>query len=65
MKRTKLLLASLESQGCKLRRTTNGWWIGFPNGKSGTFHLSPSDRRAEANFRAIVRRNGVVWPFDS
>lgn len=64
MKRYAALAASLEGQGCRMRRKTSGWWVGFPNGQSTMFHFTPSDHRAEKNLRACIRRNGLVWPFD-
>lgn len=63
-KRVSALVSSLESQGCKVKRTSSGWWVGFPNGLSTSFHLTPSDHRSEKNLRGTIRRNGLEWPFD-
>ena len=49
-------------QNCKVKRTTKGYWIGFPNGQSTTIHCSASDHRARKNARAIIEKNGCVWP---
>jgi hypothetical protein len=47
-----------------MKRKRSGWWVGFPNGATTAFHLTPSDHRADLNLRATIRRNGLVWPFD-
>lgn len=65
MKRYAALAASLEAQGCTMKRKHCGWWVGFPDGITSTsFHLTPSDHRADKNLRASIRRAGLVWPFD-
>lgn len=64
MRRYAALAASLEAQGCRMKRKRSGWWVGFPNGATTAFHLTPSDHRADLNLRATIRRNGLVWPFD-
>jgi hypothetical protein len=48
-----------------MKRKHCGWWVGFPDGITSTsFHLTPSDHRADKNLRASIRRAGLVWPFD-
>ena len=64
MKRYAALAASLAAQGCTMKRKSCGWWVGFPNGQTTMFHLTPSDHRADMNLRACIRRNGMEWPFD-
>lgn len=63
-KRKKIILASLEAQACRTKRTTKGYMIYFPNGDMATMHLTDSDYRAEKNMRARVLRAGLSWPFD-
>ena len=59
----KRLVEHLEKvQHCKVKRTTKGYWVGFPNGNSTTLHLTCSDPRAIKNVRAIVLKNGCAWP---
>jgi hypothetical protein len=62
MKDVKKLVALLEKQGCKTKPTKAGYWIGFPNGQSTSFHLTSSDPRTLANVKACVIRNGCTWP---
>lgn len=58
------VVKDLEQQGCVVRRTTNGYWVGFPDGKkSATIHLSASDKRSTMNFRAFVLAAGLKWNF--
>lgn len=65
-KRRRILLVSLEKQGCNIERRKNGWFIKFPNNKDTlTIHVSPSDHRAEMNTRSRVLRAGLEWPFDT
>lgn len=65
LKRHKIILSSLESQGCRIKETTKGWLIFFPDGESTMgLHKTDSDHRAEANNRARVLRAGLTWPFD-
>lgn len=59
------VLKSLEAQGCTLRPVSNGTWVGFPNGKSTTFHRTESDHRSALNQRARVKAAGLTWPFDN
>lgn len=61
----KILVTSLENEGCTVRQTKKGYLIQFPNGESTTFHKTLSDHRALLNIRAYIRRNGCSWPFDS
>lgn len=63
-KRTRVILASLEAQGARLKPTTKGWLVFFADGSSMVVHKSESDHRAEANTRARVLRAGLEWPFD-
>lgn len=63
-KRLKIILVSLERQGCGVERKNKGWFIKFPNGDSTMIHTSDSDHRAEKNTRARVLRAGLQWPFD-
>ena len=63
-KRTRIILASLESQGARVKQTTKGWLVFFDDGSSMVVHKSESDHRAEANTRARVLRAGLKWPFD-
>ena len=65
-KRTRVILASLESQGARVKQTTKGWIVFFPDEEKSSMvvHKSESDHRAEANTRARVLRAGLKWPFD-
>lgn len=63
-KRIKALLADLERQGATIKPTTKGWQVLCPAGGIVTLHGSPSDRRAENNLRAEIRKRGLEWPFD-
>jgi hypothetical protein len=65
-KRIKIILASLTAQGARVKETTKGWIVFFPDEAktSMTMHKSESDHRAEANNRARVLRAGLTWPFD-
>lgn len=63
-KRTRIILASLENQGARIKPTTKGWMIRFADGSSTVVHKTESDPRAEANTRARVLRAGLSWPFD-
>lgn len=63
-KRTRVILASLESQGARVKPTTKGWLVFFEDGSSMVVHQSDSDPRAEANTRSRVLRAGLHWPFD-
>jgi hypothetical protein len=64
-KRNRILITSLEKQGCIVRITkTGGWFVQFPNGSSMPVHNTDSDHRAEKNTRARVLRAGLTWPFD-
>lgn len=61
----KRLVADLEKQGARVRKTKKGWLIHFPNGESMIFHTTPSDSvRGIRNQRASVKRGGLLWPFD-
>ena len=65
-KRLKIILTSLESQGCTVIPTKKGWQVRFPDGENSIqLHTSESDHRAEKNTRARVIRAGLLWPFDS
>lgn len=63
-KRIKVILVSLERQGCGVERRSRGWFIKFPNGDSTVIHVTDSDHRAEKNTRSRVLRAGLEWPFD-
>lgn len=65
-KRTRIILASLEAQGARVKATTKGWMVHFPDAdhSSMVIHKTESDPRAEANTRARVLRAGLSWPFD-
>ncbi len=61
------IIKGLESQGAEtrgLRRGGGGWLIKFPNGEGTTLHRSTSDVRAILNFKATIKRAGLVWPLD-
>lgn len=64
MKQQKVLLLSLEDQGCGVRRTKDGWFVTFPSGGGTSIHTSISDHRAVQNLRATIRRANLNWPFD-
>lgn len=58
-----LLAKALEKkQGARVRRTKSGYWVATDKG-TASFHLSPSDVRAELNTRARIEKIGLVWPF--
>jgi len=64
-KKIKILLLSLEKQGCTVVEVKSGWLIRFPDGEtSTTIHKTPSDVRAIKNNRARILRAGLDWPFD-
>ena len=63
-KRMRIVLTSLERQGCEITPTNKGWFVKFPNGDSMTLHRTDSDHRAERNTRSRVKRAGLEWPFD-
>jgi hypothetical protein len=57
------LVSLLErDQNCKIKKTSKGYWVGFPSGKSAMIHLSVSDHRAVKNIRADIERGGCTWP---
>lgn len=61
----KQLLSGLESQGFRIKRTSEGYRLYPDNGsKILTLHLSVSDSRGMKNLRADVRRAGYHWPLD-
>ncbi len=64
-KRLKIVLASLENQGCVVEKRSRGWFIKFPDGVTAmTVHATESDHRSELNIRARIKRAGLAWPFD-
>ena len=65
-KRTRVILASLENQGARIKQTTKGWIVFFNDEarSSMVVHKTESDPRAEANTRARVLAAGLRWPFD-
>jgi len=64
-KRTKIILVTLERQGCVIEEKKSGWLVKFPNNTGTmTIHNTPSDHRAELNLRSIAVRAGLKWPFD-
>jgi hypothetical protein len=64
-KRMRVVLSSLEEQGCNVQPTRSGWMIRFPDGvESMTLHRTESDWRSEKNTRSRVIRAGLIWPFD-
>ena len=58
----RVVLASLESQGCKLKDCTKGTMVYLPNGEAMTIHRTNSDHRSVLNQRARVLRAGLSWP---
>lgn len=59
----KRLVAELEAQGCKVRKTGDGWFVMFPSGEGGiAIHTSVSDWRGWKNNASRARRAGIVWP---
>lgn len=63
-KRLKILLLSLDKQGCRVVETTKGYQVFPPSGSEPiTIHKTTSDWRAEKDVRARVRRAGLDWPF--
>ncbi len=58
------LAEHLAAEGHKVVKKDKGYWIGFKNGHTTTFHLTVSDTRAYMNIRAHVKRGGCCWPFD-
>jgi hypothetical protein len=64
-KEQRIILKSLEAQGCKIEETDKGWRIKFPDGVgTASLHKSQGDRRSRENLRAEIRRAGLKWPFD-
>lgn len=65
-KRLRVIIASLESQGCKIKETTKGYIVFFPDEakSSMVLHHTDSDHRAEMNTRSRVLRANLSWPFD-
>jgi hypothetical protein len=65
MKQLKVILVSLERQGCTIKPTSKGYLILFPDGEtSTTFHKTPSDVRVLKNMRSRILRAGLLWPLD-
>lgn len=63
LRRWRKLVDGLESQGCKVRRTPEGWFVLFPHGRGGTsIHLTNSDYRSIRNMRGTIKRAGLTWP---
>jgi hypothetical protein len=58
------IVNDLEKQGCRIRLTKMGWFLYLPNGETMVFHLTPSDRRAQNNQKAKIKRAGLHWPLD-
>lgn len=54
----------LRAEGHKVIPKDKGYWIGFKNGYTTTFHLTVSDTRAYMNIRSSVKKGGASWPFD-
>ena len=65
-KRLRIIINSLEDQGCVVRETKSGWLVRPPAKDAEQFaiHGTESDHRAEKNTRARVLRAGLTWPFD-
>lgn len=65
-KRNKVIIASLSSQGARVKETTKGWMVFFNDAdkSSMVIHKTESDPRAEKNTRARVLAAGLKWPFD-
>lgn len=63
-KRMRIILLSLERQGCVVESKAKGWLVKFPNGGTLTLHKTNSDYRAEMNIRSRILRAGLTWPFD-
>lgn len=57
------VLRGLQEQGCTFRKSKLGYRVKFPSGDSHTFSAS-TEPRAMMNQRAVVRRQGLVWPLD-
>lgn len=56
------LIQHLEGQGCKCRRTKDGYFVLFPGDKGGTsIHFTHSDHRALRNMRSGIERAGLTW----
>lgn len=58
------VLADLEEQGARVRRSKGGFMVYPLVGPAISVHLTPGDHRAEANDRARIRRGGLEWPPD-
>lgn len=65
-KRLKIIIMSLEKQGCVVREVKGGWLVRPPSkdAEQFTIHGTESDHRAELNTRARVKRARLTWPFD-
>lgn len=64
-KRIKIIITSLEKQGCVIRETKSGYLVRPPGGgEQFAIHGTESDHRAEKNTRSRVHRAGLTWPFD-
>lgn len=63
-KRVRVILSSLERQGCVVEAKKSGWFVKLPGGGAITMHGTTSDHRAELNIRSLVLRAGLKWPFD-
>lgn len=59
----KCLRAELENQGFAIRETKKGFFAIAPDSSKGMvlIHNTESDRRAEKNTLARLRRAGFVW----
>lgn len=62
-RRIERFVMAMERQGCRVKKTNNGWRILFPDGKTTmSAHTSISDQNAVRAMRAQVRRANLEWP---
>ena len=54
--------AAMETQGCHVRQTNEGWFILLPNGKPTLLHRSPSNQRWVINLQRDIERSGLTFP---
>lgn len=64
-KEIRSLLKHLEAEGATVLPGKRGAKVRFENGATTSIHLTNSDHRSTLNMRAIIKRNGHTWPWDS
>lgn len=63
-KETRALIKALADQGAVVEDITVGVRLRLPDGTVMVVHWTNSDRKSLNAMRAVVKRAGLLWPFD-